>query len=106
MLVNITARILDVPSLATNRPAQDWPISLRVEQSGRETHAVLVCEGSVRAGELRAVVMMPGALASNEGAAPEFVKSLMGRNVAVIRGLEVPESGIRLLLDSVALPLP
>jgi hypothetical protein len=98
MLVNIKARILETSSLAPNHPAGDWPIRLRVDQSNGERQKILECEGRIRASELQAVVMMPGVLASDDSAVPQFVKNLMGRKQAE-QCLDIPDSGIGMLSD-------
>jgi hypothetical protein len=99
MLVDIKARIQETSSLAPNHPAGDWPIRLRVDQSNGERQKILECEGKIRASELQAVVTMPGVLAPDEAAVPQFVKNLMARRQAEIQCLEVPDSGIQMLSD-------
>jgi hypothetical protein len=85
------------PSIPPNRPAPDWPIALRVSNDKRQT--ILECKGKIKAAELRAVVMMPGVLSSDDSAIPRFLKSLMGREVAEIQNLDVPDAGVQILLD-------
>lgn len=100
MLVDITARVIENSSLAPNHPTADWPISLVVDQNcDSQQRRILDCKGSIRAGELRAVVMKAGNSAPDSRAIPSFVTSLMNRELAMIRNVEIPQDGIEMLLN-------
>jgi hypothetical protein len=102
MLVNVIAHIREDADLAANHPDPDWPINLRVSDGRGQT--VFQSEGKLKAGELRGVLLMPGASASDPSAIPRFLKDLMGRNVAEIRELELPDIGLQALRNFAMMP--
>ena len=99
MLVDVKASIIETSPLAPNNPAGDWPIRLRIDQSYGALQKILECEGRIKASELQAVMMMPGVLASDDSAVPQFVKNLMDRKQVEIRRLDISDSGIEMLSD-------
>jgi len=96
MLVNITANIVKNSPLASNQPAPDWPIDLRISDDQRQT--ILECHGELKAAELQAVLLTSGASA-DDNAIPQFLKNLMGKKTAEIERLNIPEAAIQQLRD-------
>jgi hypothetical protein len=104
MLVNISAKVQEVSSLASNHPIGDWPVCVSVTQCSGTQRTILNCEGKIRVSELRAAVMGSKEISPNDTVIPEFVKKLEARETADVQNLEMPQIHLDMLLSSASLP--
>ncbi len=104
MLVDLVAKIRDTQSLAPNHPIREWPVSVKVYQSTDTPKTILIFEGGIKVGELLAAVQNSRVTPPDNGAIPQFVKTMEARKDAEIHNLELSQIHLQSLIDSASFP--